>query len=1631
MGLLDIGANTALRAFRPSVETVRDAATKHKEPPKVHNMEALKALQLLTQDPRYKIQIPQDMQVKVQKLLNSVAPTGEVYPYHEGLAGEDFGAFLKQKFVPFQDPSMFAPGQRTIYGDIFERSGAGVREAIRELRKPETLEASKAGEFLGRDINIGLPHAIRAFKRGFAQPESVERFQTETIDQLYSSPFMQKQFADYTRPAYLDSPGVQALPRPLQSLLETFDVVRQKPLETLLSGTIASAKGLGKDIITNPADLALIMAPTPKWMQRAGQIPVNKGKAAFKAGVKQVFKPTAPTTKAGVTAAEQAIRANIGKKAGEQLEFPFTKDLPKLKAPTTAAPAAAPGAAERAIEGVGQKVFPFAKVKKKPVIAKPKFKAGDVVKLKEKPIKLSPAQAAKVKAVRAKIKASKADPAHKAILLKELDKIEGKVAKVKPFKKKIVAQKPSQRAKIAPEVIKHQGVDIEIKPAGNVWELNFQGKKLKMREKQSAIARAKQLVDEALPPVKKKVSPLKPVKKKGLTEIQKKSAAAKAKRLLKDKKGQARFESMSRRELETKLKAAERAGNKLMADTYRQALRNKGKVQPFESLGKKLRDQRNKGKVQPFESLGKKLRDQRTKGKVQPFKSLGKKLRDQIGQAKWEDLTPEQQQAIVKSGMSIEKIDKLFGLKEAGKKAAPKIFQKKPRAPRPSKTLGSVAKEVDTGNWGYIRKVATDAQGNKVYTVSGGTFGDTTYTFTRDKINILYGKTAAQLKPPTELPAKAAPTAAAPQVTAKSALRTKHQALQKEIIALQAKKPKGKDLAHLNDLKQQYSQLGKQLTLSDAERRAAIEAGKKAQPRLDKMEGYETFKKPIEKLRDETGTWRPFGKGKQPSKKADQAADDMVAAFRKVLPDIIDDVKQHGGTVMDRIKAMTDDSGKPLANEAVIKMVEKEVAESAAAAKVEITRHGNWNLKNLNQKLRDAIVEMAEKDPAMTKKGPVISDPDVAKIAENLSDTPIMRAILKKKPGQFAGEMRKSIDDAASSLKAVLEEDFGAQGLMKHINAVVKKRFQQQKEFASRTGRALRQNLTANDEAKIKGLIEAVIAKYKRDPLLSPEDFKTIEQGLLKLKHDILNTSNISEFMDKSYFVWLNSLLSNPFTHGVNFTSNALFMLEKIPNRAFDVLGDLTVRGIARMKGIKLDPVFKFKELPAMWRGFKRWAYYKRTGRRIPFKVKKGTKLDVDLPMPFSKKVNDVVGAPVSFLKKGDDIFKEAVGYMEYYARHVMGERGDDLLSAIYEEQLHRTFQDTAGPLAKWLLEGKKRVPGLRWIIPFVKTPERLLMRGLERTPPGAAGKLIRDLVRGGTQKQIAHDIGLLYQSALLTMGVGWLWSNAKVTGDAPDDEAERAAFYESGKKPNSILIGKHWVPFARMEPAGTALSLMVNFTQDVANSDKEMPIDKIADGIGGITQTLANKTYFSGVLGFMRAAAEPQIYGGKLISKFVASGMPGLFKFAADIIDPVYRQPEGLVGEVAKRTPFASKLIEPTLGVFGDVQPKVPLGIGTEKRDPLTLALKDTPVPMPSRRLGGEKLTVKEYNNILRQSGPYLRQLLEAATALPVWQEIPRGIRQKIVDDAARQIRGAYRDVLLMQKIAEDPKKLVDKYLE
>src|SRR3990167_2112575 len=694
----------------------------------------------------------------------------------------------------------------------------------------------------------------------------------------------------------------------------------------------------------------------------------------------------------------------------------------------------------------------------------------------------------------------------------------------------------------------------------------------------------------------------------------------------------------------------------------------------------------------------------------------------------------------------------------------------------------------------------------------------------------------------------------------------------------------------------------------------------------------------------------------------------------------------------------------------------------------------NINLSRINDvALRATMKDYIEQRPGVATT-PHITNEELIKRASILKDTPIIKQLASLPEGTLESQALRNRQESLGVIQKALENTVGETFKSEMDTAI-----QQYRQPASVFARALQaQSIPAEAKQGLVGLLDKRIATILKDPVLG-KDVALL--GKLKaLRTDLAGFEALTpDLLDKIYFVWLNSILSNPFTHAVNRLSNFVFRWQKIPERFFQAAIDVPASFVAGKR-----EVF-FGEVPAMLRGL-------RAKPTVP--IAHSTKLGL-YGNPFGESRGArLIGIPLELLNREDEISKRLVGQMELYAQTYresakLGVKGLDativqqtilanpseaLMSRVAKEQLYRTFQDAPSNVAKWLMSGRQQVVGLKYVIPFLRTPDRIFHAGLlERTPLQLA-RMARRIFRwkkigdSYTQEEFTHDASILALSSAVSGFMGYQYLKGNVTGKAPTNPGDKAAFYASGKRPFAARIGNMWIPFSRLEPWGTSIAAVIGTIQDYADSDTEVPTDRILTALAGMAKFMTNKTYLSGLSNTINGLSDPERFGGRLVSQTAAGFVPasGLSAMLARIQNPYYLDPQGVRETIMSRIPFLSERVPKKLGRFGESQPRPVLDIGMEQVSRVDKALNDLGhhIGFPDRSIGVRKLTNEEYNELLEIAGPLSYNTLDRMVNHPAYQVLSVEEKMKEIDAVVREDREVARERIRIRIISRELRK-------
>ena len=444
--------------------------------------------------------------------------------------------------------------------------------------------------------------------------------------------------------------------------------------------------------------------------------------------------------------------------------------------------------------------------------------------------------------------------------------------------------------------------------------------------------------------------------------------------------------------------------------------------------------------------------------------------------------------------------------------------------------------------------------------------------------------------------------------------------------------------------------------------------------------------------------------------------------------------------------------------------------------------------------------------------------------------------------------------------------------------------------------------------------------------------------------------------MDMLLEAWINGLLSGPQTHVVNTVSNALTALWQIPERA---LGAGISKALGTQGGVKTGEAQAqaWGLIQGAKDGFKTAARVLRTGEPIDQldkiesrRFRAITAQNVS-QLPVIKKLApnafqqggvmagavDLMGEgiriPGRFLGGEDEFFK-SVGYrMELNARayrsaidsgltdkteiadHIAkiladpAKEAPDIHAAAIDAARYQTFTKELGSAGKDFSRGLNKIPALRFIVPFMRTPTNIIKFAGERTPVAWISKNVRaEIAAGGARRDMA--LAKMGMGTMAMTVIGAFAAQGMVTGGGPSDPQEMAAWRRTGWQPYSIKVGDIYVSYSRVEPMGMLFGLASDFVaiSGLADENLQPEVDKLAGAIlASISKNVTSKTWLEGVSSAIEAFDDPDRYMGRFVEGYVRSVVPTGIAQVERSMDPDLEAIYGMVDALKSRIPGLS----------------------------------------------------------------------------------------------------------------------------
>lgn len=497
---------------------------------------------------------------------------------------------------------------------------------------------------------------------------------------------------------------------------------------------------------------------------------------------------------------------------------------------------------------------------------------------------------------------------------------------------------------------------------------------------------------------------------------------------------------------------------------------------------------------------------------------------------------------------------------------------------------------------------------------------------------------------------------------------------------------------------------------------------------------------------------------------------------------------------------------------------------------------------------------------------------------------------------------------------------------------------------AGRSLRAFRQSTTealaGGDVARMQELLRLSIGKSEPAELARLADaIKALDPANPTSVNKFIRNINKPGFWDKLHFYWMNSILSGPITQARNIVGNTGATLYSPVQR----LGAAAIeQPLAAIQGRQAQRFWQ--EAPAsvagMFHGIPEGVRGAITTARTGISPRAAAKMDVR-PSPIGGVFGRIVGAPVTGLGMMDEFFS-AINYRSGLWANAQrmarteGLRGEALTNRIAnlisdpppglmkqatEGAENLVFRGDVGDMARSAAFLRSKVPGGRYILPFLNTPANLLKYGIKNSPLGlldatAWKKALAGNPEGADELANAF-VGSAIAASLSTMVATGVMD---ITAAVPVNAAERDRFFREGKMPFSVRIpGIGWVEYKQLPMLDTTFTLVASAVDGIRRGED---VSGIASQAGAnIATNLLDKSYMSGIGDLLDVVQDPTRYAERYVTRQLSGYMPfsGLSRQSAGFIDTTVRDPEGFKETIQSQIPFASKGVPPRLTAFGE----------------------------------------------------------------------------------------------------------------
>lgn len=338
---------------------------------------------------------------------------------------------------------------------------------------------------------------------------------------------------------------------------------------------------------------------------------------------------------------------------------------------------------------------------------------------------------------------------------------------------------------------------------------------------------------------------------------------------------------------------------------------------------------------------------------------------------------------------------------------------------------------------------------------------------------------------------------------------------------------------------------------------------------------------------------------------------------------------------------------------------------------------------------------------------------------------------------------------------------------------------------------------------------------------------------------------------------------------------------------------------------------------------------------------------------------------------------------------------------------------------------GVAKVPGLRYIMPFIRTPANIMAYVGTRTPVlNLMAESVRTEFKAGGARRDMMIAKTAIGGTMYALGAYLAAQGVLVGGGDKDQEAEKIG----GEIPYSAKFGKTSVAFNRMDPYGMFLGLATDIS-DISGHIDDTEVEGLAQAaVLALSRNLVSKSYLSGLVDLIemidsRNSAGVQRYFNKQAGSIVPAWLNAVNKEG----DPVMKEAWSMMDTIKSRIPGFSKDLPSHLNIFGEPM-KFKGGLGPDivspfrtseaSSDPAAteIARLNLDLKHPPRSIGGGDgrpgidLTPKQYHRYMELIGGMFKPAVTQLINSPQYERMPENADNNVyVEAKAKSIKQVY----------------------